>query len=134
MARALEAYVHQTVSSKNFSQVFASALEVARSRQGDCTEHAVLLAALARACQMPARVVVGLVYVPREQAFGYHMWTEVFDGKRWLPLDATLGQGGIGASHLELGVSNLADAASLTTLISVAQVLGKMKIEVLEAD
>ncbi len=134
VARALEAYVHRTVSSKNFSQAFATALEVANSREGDCTEHAVLLAALARACQMPSRVVVGLVYVPSKQGFGYHMWTEVFVGKHWLPLDATLGQGGIGASHLELGDSNLKDAAALTSLISVVQVLGKLKIEVLEVE
>jgi len=134
IARALEIYVHRTVSSKNFSQVFATALEVARSREGDCTEHAVLLAALARACEVPARVVVGLVYVPSKQGFGYHMWTEIFDGQQWLPFDATLGQGGIGASHLELGDSNLKDAAALTSLISVVQVLGKLKIEVLEVE
>ena len=94
----------------------------------------MLLAALARACQLPARVVVGLVYVPSQQGFGYHMWTEIFDGKRWLPLDATLGQGGIGASHLELGDSNLKDAQGLTSLISLVQVLGKLKIEVLEVE
>jgi hypothetical protein len=134
VARALELYVHRKVSSKNFSQVFATALEVAQSCEGDCTEHAVLLAALARACQLPARVVVGLVYVPSKQGFGYHMWSEVFDGHRWLPLDATLGQGGIGASHLELGDSNLKDAAALTGLISIVQVLGKLKIEVLEVE
>ena len=94
----------------------------------------MLLAALARACQMPARVVVGMVYVPSKGGFVYHMWTEAFDGKRWLPLDATLGQGGIGASHLELGNSNLKDATGLTSLLSVVQVLGKLKIEVLEAE
>jgi hypothetical protein len=134
VARALEAFVHRTVTSKNFSQVFATALEVARSHEGDCTEHAMLLAALCRASQIPARVVVGLVYVPSKQGFGYHMWTRVFDGKQWLPLDATLGQGGIGASHLELAESNLNDAAALTGLISVVQVLGKLKIDVLEVE
>ena len=41
----------------------ATAAEVARSREGDCTEHAVLLAALARARGIPARVAMGLVYV-----------------------------------------------------------------------
>jgi Transglutaminase-like superfamily len=133
-ARALEGFVHRTVSNKNFSQAFATALEVAKSREGDCTEHAMLLTALARACQIPARVVVGLVYVPSKQGFGYHMWSEIFDGRQWLPLDATLGQGGIGASHLELGDSNLKDATALTSLISVVQVLGKLKIEVLEVE
>ncbi len=55
VAYALEKYVHTAVENKDFSQAFASALEVARSKQGDCTEHAVLLAALARASGLPAR-------------------------------------------------------------------------------
>ncbi len=132
VARALEAYVHHTVKEKNFSQVFASALEVADSHEGDCTEHAVLLTALARALGMPARVVVGLVYVPSQQGFAYHMWTEIYDGKTWLPLDATVGRGTIGAGYLELGTSSLKDATGLAELLSVVQVLGKLKIEVVE--
>jgi transglutaminase-like putative cysteine protease len=133
VARALEAYVHHTVKEKNFSQVFASALEVADSHEGDCTEHAVLLTALARALGMPARVVVGLVYVPSQQGFAYHMWSEIYDGKIWLPLDATVGRGSIGAGYLELGTSSLKDASGLAELLSVVQVLGKLKIEVVEA-
>jgi hypothetical protein len=63
LATQLEAFVRRTVSNKNFSQTFASAAEVAESREGDCTEHAVLLAALCRARELPARVAMGLVYV-----------------------------------------------------------------------
>ena len=48
LAVALEKYVHDAVKLKNFSQAFATAAEVARNPEGDCTEHAVLLAALAR--------------------------------------------------------------------------------------
>src|SRR6185369_1750667 len=62
VACALEKFVAQTVHNKNFSTAFATAAEVARSLEGDCTEHAVLLAALCRARQIPARVAVGLVY------------------------------------------------------------------------
>ena len=75
---------------------------MAESREGDCTEHAVLLAALARACGIPARVAIGLVYVDQAGGFGYHMWTEMYLSGHWIPLDATLGQGGIGAAHLKL--------------------------------
>ena len=89
-------------------------MEVAHSREGDCTEHAVLLAALARACRMPARVVVGLVYVPSASRASATTCGPRFSTARWLPLDATVGQGDIGASHLELGNSSLKDAAGLT--------------------
>jgi hypothetical protein len=133
IAKALERYVREVVVTKDFSQTFASAAEVAASRQGDCTEHAVLLAALARACDIPSRVAIGLVYVPALQGFGYHMWTEVYVDGGWLPLDATLGQGGIGAAHLKLSDSSLEGAGAFSTFLPVAQVVGQLKIKVLEA-
>ena len=92
-AVALEAYVHRTMTVVDFSQAFATAAEAARDGKGDCKAHAVYLAALARARNIPARVVVGLVYMPQAQTFGGHMWTEVYIGGRWIGLDGTLGKG-----------------------------------------
>ena len=77
IAVALERWVHEAVVGKNYAQGFASAAEVLREREGDCTEHAVLLAALARARGLPARLVTGLIYVPTRKAFVFHMWNEV---------------------------------------------------------
>ncbi len=130
VAVALERYVHRAVTKKNFSQAFATAAEVAESREGDCTEHAVLLAALARACEIPARVAMGLVYVANQGGFGYHMWTEVYLDGQWIPLDATLGEGGIGAGHLKLSDSSLDGAAAYSTFLPVAQVVGQLKVSV----
>ena len=77
-AQRLNHWVFQNIREKNFGVGFAAASEVARNLTGDCSEHAVLLAALRRACDIPARVVVGLVYVEKHQGFGYHMWDEVY--------------------------------------------------------
>ncbi len=130
---ALERYVNREVKTKDFTQAFASAAEVAKSREGDCTEHAVLLAALARARGIPARVAIGLVYMDRAAAFYYHMWTEVYVDKRWIPIDGTLALGGIGAGHLKIADSSLNGAAAYTAFLPVVQVLGRLKIEVLDA-
>ena len=132
IAVALERYVHDKVVVKNYSQTFATAADVAESLEGDCTEHAVLLAALLRARGLPARVAIGLVYVPSAQAFAFHMWTEVFIRDRWIGLDGTLGLGGIGAGHLKLATSSLKEATAFTSFLPVAHVLGKLKIEVLQ--
>ncbi len=133
-AVALESYVKRTIKLKDFSQAFATAAEVAKSRVGDCTEHAVLLAALARARKIPARVAIGLVYMQGAQAFGYHMWNEVYIGKRWIPLDATLGRGGIGAAHLKLVDSSLEGASAYSSFLPIVHVAGRLKIEVLEIE
>jgi len=131
---ALERYVHEEVHEKNFSQAFSTAAEVAKSHEGDCTEHAVLLAALARANKIPARVAMGLVYVRQLGGFGYHMWTEVYVGGTWTPLDATLGQGGIGPAHLKLTDSTLAGDSPYSSFLAVTSVLGRLKIDVLDVD
>jgi hypothetical protein len=133
-ALRLERHVYQYITKKDFSQAFATAAEVVEDPQGDCTEHAVLLAALCRAAGIPARVAIGLVYMDRPQAFGYHMWNEVHVEGRWIPLDATLGEGGIGAAHLKIAQSHLDGASAYTAFLPVVRVLGKLKIEVEEID
>jgi hypothetical protein len=128
-ALALERFVNEKITKKNFSQTFATAADVAETLSGDCTEHAVLLAALARARGIPSRVALGLVYVPSEQAFGFHMWTEVYVDDRWIGVDGTLGQGGLGAGHLKLSTSNLKEGTAMSSFLPVAQVLGRLQIE-----
>jgi transglutaminase-like putative cysteine protease len=134
VACALEKHVDQTIKLKSFSQAFATAAEVARSLEGDCTEHAVLLAALCRARKIPARVAFGLVYYPPQKGFAYHMWNEVWITDRWVPLDATLGLAGIGGDHIKLADSNLAGASAYSAMLPVIQVFGRLKLEVVEAE
>jgi hypothetical protein len=132
VAVALESYVYHAVKKKDFTQVLATASEVAKSREGDCTEHALFLAALARARGMPARVAVGLVYVEGLQAMAYHMWAEVYVDRRWIPIDGTLGQGGIGAGHLQVARTSLKDSTAYAAFLPVVQILGRLKIEIVD--
>jgi transglutaminase-like putative cysteine protease len=134
VAVALEHFVNDYISLTNYSQAFITAADVAKNREGDCTEHSVLLAALARARGIPARVAIGLIYTQQanEPVYGYHMWNEVYVNDRWIPLDATLARGGAGAARLKLTDSNLDGADALSCFLPVAQVAGRLKIEVLE--
>ncbi len=134
IAVALEKHVHDNLITTDFSQVFASAADVARTGRGDCTEYAVLLAALCRAREIPARVAFGLIYVAPQQGFLYHMWTEVWIKDRWIPIDATLGRGGIAADHLKLSDSNLKGASAYTSLLPIANVVGRLKIDIVRAE
>ncbi len=67
------------------------ASEVARRREGDCTEHAVLLTALARHAGWPARIVLGVALVDdgKQVAALGHAWSEIHDGRSWILADAT---------------------------------------------
>lgn len=136
IAALMEKYVHKRLSKKNFSTAMASAAEVAKHLEGDCTEHAVLLAAMLRVKKVPSRVAAGLVYADKLNSFGGHMWTEAFLAGEWIPLDATLGQGGIGAAHIKMADSALDEDAPLpvTTLLPLFQGIGKLKFELVKAE
>ncbi len=131
IAMRLERYVFEQLKKKNFSTALASAAEVAERMEGDCTEHACLLAAMLRAQQIPSRVAVGLVFVEKFSAFGGHMWTEAWLDGRWVPIDGTLGMGGIGPSHIKLADSDLSDPgqAPVAAFLPLLDLLNQVKIE-----
>jgi transglutaminase superfamily protein len=128
-ARSLELWVKQNVEFKDLKTLFASAKEVAEKRVGDCTEHSVLLAALARAAGIPARVVSGLVWY--RSSFVGHMWTEVWID-RWIPLDGTRPRGGAGPDHIAITESSLGTSSASAMFFDMVQVIGNLRIEVLE--
>ena len=80
-----------------------SVSEIVTAKQGDCTEHSVLFAALARAAGVPARQVGGLMYMGDDvKAFGGHAWDEVVLDGKWVPVDPTWNQTTVDATHITL--------------------------------
>ena len=128
---ALETFVHKRMTRRNFSQVFASAADVAKSSEGDCTEHSVLLAALGRAAGVPSRVAAGLVYFEApEPALGFHMWNELFLEGAWRSYDATLGLGGVGPTHIKLSHQYSHQTSPFDSYHILQSWLGKIDVEV----
>jgi len=135
-ARRIEAFVADYIDDKSLSVGYASAAEVAASRQGDCSEFAVLTAALCRAVGIPAQVVVGVAYVDDfagHQGFGGHAWAQAYIAGRWIGLDAAFkssGRGGYGPGHIALAAGN-GDPADF---FNMAGALGRFKVERLEVE
>ena len=104
----IEAFVRGYIRNKSLDVGYASALEVVRKPEGDCTEHAVLVAALGRALGIATRVVDGLAYAPgfagKEQVFVPHAWAQAFVDGRWQSFDAALQ--GFDAGHIALSVGD----------------------------
>lgn len=98
VSRLLWLWVFENIE-KIPSLTVPSAVDVLKTKSGDCNEHTVLYTALARAAGLPARMDVGLVY--RDGYFYYHAWPEVFTG-RWIAIDPTLGQFPADVTHLKL--------------------------------
>lgn len=122
VARKLLKWVYDNIEKKPVVSV-PSALEVLRTRVGDCNEHATLLTALLRASGIPARISVGLVY--SRNKFLYHAWTEAYVGY-WISMDATLNQMPTDVSHIMLMQGNL------DKQVEIAGLIGKLKLELLD--
>ena len=138
VAKRIESFVAEYVEDRSLSVGYASAAEVAESRKGDCSEFAVLTAALCRAVGIPAQVVVGVAYVADFaglEGFGGHAWTQAYvggdtqgKGGKWIGLDASFkggGRGGYDAGHIALAVGNGEPA----DFFNIATSLGQFRIE-----
>jgi len=130
-ARKIEAFVAGYIENRSLSVGYASAAEVAASRQGDCSEFAVLTAAMCRAVGIPAQVVAGVAYVDDflgQRGFGGHAWTQAYIGGKWVGLDASFrggGRGGYDAGHIALAAGN----GGPGDLLNLAPTLGQFKID-----
>ena len=149
-AERLRRFVYRALEDKSLDVGFASASEVARTKSGDCSEHAVILCALLRTADVPARVVSGLVYVDgfanKQQVFGYHMWAQALVPARgepndpararrfvWLDLDPAIDEHeSFDATHIALSTSSLADGETINSMVSLVPLLGQLKIEVVK--
>jgi transglutaminase-like putative cysteine protease len=95
-------------------------------KQGDCKSYALLVTNLARAAGVPAREVSGLLYIGDDQkAFGGHAWNEVVLDRLWVPVDASLRETEIDATHISFGTEFKAAKNLLNTL-------GKLSFKVVE--
>jgi transglutaminase-like putative cysteine protease len=131
----------QSWLNKNFrfvsTKVMDTAAQVANDPNGlsgDCTEVAMLLAAMCRAQGIPSRTAIGVIYADNPKPhFAFHMWTEIYIQGTWLGLDATLGRGSVGPGHIKVTDSSWEGERGQTPLMPVMQFIGKHpKIEVLK--
>jgi hypothetical protein len=79
------------------------AVTTLENRIGDCNEHAVLLAALARATGIPSKIESGLVYL--NGRFYYHAWNLLYVGK-WITADSVFGQMPADAARIRFASGN----------------------------
>jgi len=97
-----------------------------------------LAAAMCRAVGVPSRTALGVVYASNHGGkpyMAYHMWYEVFAEGQWLPLDATLGFGGVGPGHIKITDSSWYEEKSFAPLLPVLRALcAKPSMEVLKVE
>lgn len=113
LVRFVSDYVEDVLSP---AEAF-NAIDVVTSRRGDCTEHAILFTALARAAGIPSRRVSGLMYMGDDtQAFGGHAWNEVVLDGNWVAVDPAWNQVEVDATHITIGHGEKGETAHVWVL------------------
>lgn len=126
-AQKLCAWVKRSMHSVSSEPRPITALEVLESMRGDCTEHAILMAALGRAVGLPTKLVTGLAYVGGK--FGYHAWTEVYVG-RWVEMDPSWGEMTADAGHMQVFASSLDEASYARASLATGRTIGAISMQV----
>jgi hypothetical protein len=120
----------------NYDVGFATAKEILKNREGDCSEHTVITVALCRAVGIPARAAVGIMYAGG--LFAYHMWPEVYVGRwvdldaKWLAEDEETGELYTDATHIKMGRSHLDENIFEEMVGAIAGIIGKLELEIIE--
>jgi hypothetical protein len=110
--------------------VFAPSTEIFANRRGTCAGYAMLLTTMARAVGIPARYVLGYVYL--DGIFGGHAWTEIKVGDDWIPLDAAVpADGPADATHIALMRSSLSEGVASLSSGAALQMFGHVDVDVL---
>lgn len=119
-ARKLLDWVYANIEKRPVLSL-PDALSTLENKIGDCNEHAVLLAALARAAGIPCRVEAGLVYL--NGSFYYHAWNLLYLG-RWITADSLFGQMPADVTHIRF------ISGSQQQQLDLMAILGNVKLTV----
>ncbi len=78
-------WVSENVTYSGYDRVDRGALFAFTEKKGDCTEYALLFAALCRADEIPARSVLGYISIDNNilKPSGFHNWVEFYNGGVW---------------------------------------------------
>ena len=128
-ALAVSHWVYQNLQKVESHPSPINALQILDQMRGDCSEHALLAAALCRAAGIPARMVTGLA-AQRNKVY-YHAWLEVYVGE-WVELDPTWKENLVDAGHLRLADSDLDPLSFMRMNLETGRTLGALRLQVLD--
>jgi transglutaminase-like putative cysteine protease len=128
-AKKLVNWVYANMTKVDHDPRPITASECLKTMKGDCSEHATLLCALARAAGIPSKFVTGVVYL--NDGYYYHAWNELYVG-RWVSCDPTWGEVTSNAGHLVLASGSLTSESFAKTNLDAVRSMGVLTLEVLE--
>ena len=131
-AKKLEQFVYGYVED-HFGVGIVPGTHVFEDPKGDCSEHSVLFASLARSLGIPTRLSVGFAGLSLSRGFEFHMWCECYLGGQWLQFDATGFTGDVpNALHIKLIDVSTREQTLEASVQKIHSLLSKLKLETVD--
>lgn len=107
-AEKVRQFVFESIRANAGIGVMRDADDILTTKEGVCRDHAVLMATLLRAAEIPTKLASGIVYA--DGKFFYHAWVEVWDGANWVGFDSTRPLDRLSATHIKIAQGTVRDA------------------------
>jgi transglutaminase-like putative cysteine protease len=132
IASAVYAWVAGNFRFSMGSVLFGDSRETVRDPEGDCSEAAILTAALLRARGVPARVALGFASLGQGVFIG-HAWCEAWLGGAWVGVDAALREFPAGAERVKLANLDGRGDMRIAATNLMMRTMSNLEIEILGA-
>ncbi|HUP81432.1 MAG TPA: transglutaminase-like domain-containing protein, partial [Pirellula sp.] len=133
IANVFRREIQKRISLKEFDKQLGTVPNSLIARQANCVEHALLLASICRAAQIPTRIALGVKFNRSKEmpAMNFHAWVEIRDGARWVPLDSTIEEFPMPLDRIKIRDSKFNGANPYIDIISVYRLLPELEIKVM---
>ncbi len=124
-ARKMSEWISESFRKLPLNAGFAVASDTLSRMEGDSSELAVLLCAMARSHGVPSKLAGG--FCLQGGYFVFHAWAEIWAGS-WIPLDPSSPGGVSDAMRIKLGETDLSAAAPEYVFLAAGSIVKDLKV------
>jgi hypothetical protein len=125
--------LNKRVAQIEFNGQIATVTDILKNKRADCVEHALLLASICRAMNIPARVALGAIFNHSQEKpeMKFHAWIEIHDGNRWIPFDSTDDNFPVSIDRIKMRDTLFESANPYLEILNACKLLSELKIRLL---
>ena len=132
-AYACQRELQKRIQLREFDKQIGTVSNTLSTKQANCIEHACLFASVCRSLEIPTRIALGVKYNRSIEmpAMRFHVWIEIRDGARWVPMDSTEDVFPTSIDRIKIRESYFDKDNPYPEILSVLRLLPDLKIQVL---
>lgn len=121
------------IQYEEFDNQIQSISQIIRAKKANAVEHAMVLTAVCRSLNVPARIAFGYKYNGSSDmpAMRFHAWVEYQDQGKWFPIDSSEQESAMQLDRIKVSESSFADDNPYAPFMNVFRMMPETEIKVL---